>query len=335
MIAGKHNFAEEHVRLSRTQSGGETTFQWNITAGSIPRLASLMSCAIVSQMSSYLRPEIEIENCQCPECGQVFTLLSDTRTHLGTVHSIYHPGVDWSRGHESDTEESFENWSKSELLQSIHESIDWLHRLSNMVRKASFNHQNKRADNFMLRDENGDKSHELTSALVEGLTQLYQFYIRTHAAGVGESLAQRLIQTMIVRHKRILYRRARRKVWNLQQIEYTPPKIEKKTRRLSISIPAPEITPQNDCNTVELPQPTAKQAMDPSLVTVTTVDKKMIRKAFAQSEVSKATSHSLIVADRVLVPPRPPAGKSGIEFVCDYCGLLLKAREASNEAVWA
>lgn len=334
MISETHKFMEEHFRLSLKQSNSETTSRRNVTAGSIPRFTSLISCAIVSQMSSYLRPESKVENFQCPECGQVFTLLSDTRTHLGTVHSIYHPGDDWSPGHESDTEESFENWSKSELLQSVNESIDWLHRLSNMVRKASFNHQNKRADDFMLRDENGDKSHELTRALIEGLTQLYQFYIRTHAAGVGENLAQRLVQTMITRHKRILYRRARRKVWNLHQVDYTPHKIEKKTRRLSISIPAPEITPQNDCNTVELPQPT-KQEMVPSLVTVTTVDKKMIRKAFAQSEVSKATSNSLIVSDRVLVPPRPPAAKSGIEFVCDYCGLLLQAREASNEAVWA
>lgn len=306
-----------------------------MTAESTPMFASLMSCAIVSQMISYLRLENEVENCQCPECGQVFTLLSDTRTHLGTVHSIYHPEGDWSRGHKSDTEESFENWSQSELLLSIHESIDWLHRLSNMVRKASFNHQNKRADNFMLRDENGDKSHELTRVLIEGLTQLYQFYIRTHAAGVGDNLAQRLVQTMIIRHKRILYRRARQKFWNLQQIDYTPQKIEKKTRRLSISIPAPEIAPQNDCDTVELPQPTAKKEKDPSLFTVTTVDKNIIRKAFARSEVSKATSNSLIVSDRVLVPPRPPAANLGIEFVCDYCGLLLQAREASNEAVWA
>lgn len=206
-----------------------------------------------------------------------------------------------------------------------------------MVRKASFNHQNKRADDFMLRDENGQKSEELTRSLVEGLTQLYQFYVRTHAAGVGEKLSQRLVQTMIIRHKRILYRRARRKVWNLQQITHSPQKWEQKSQEhhFTVSLSGAEITTPSDSKTTVLPQSTAKPEIAESQVTATTVDINMIRKAFARSEVSKATSNSLIVSDRVLVPPRPAAAKSGIEFVCDYCGLLLEARQASNAAVWA
>lgn len=271
---------------------------------------------------------------QCSECGRVFTLLSETQSHLQAEHSIYDTGGHKSREHEFDAAESFHSWSRPELLQSIHESIDWLHRLSNMVRKASFNHQNKRADHFMLRDESGEKSAELTHSMLEGLTQLYQFYVRTHATGLGEHLAQRLVQTMIIRHKRILYRRARRKVWNLQQITYSPPKIEYNPR---IPLSAPETTTPSDAlgKSPLLPVSTADMEMAGSQVTATTVDISMIRKAFARSEVSKATSHSLIVSDRVLVPPRPAAGKSGTDFVCDYCGLLLEARQASNAAVWA
>jgi hypothetical protein len=57
------------------------------------------------------------------------------------------------------------------MLQAIHESIDWLHRLSNLVRKASFVNQNRPAKNFQLRDSEGKKSEELTNAMTAGLRQ--------------------------------------------------------------------------------------------------------------------------------------------------------------------
>lgn len=272
---------------------------------------------------------------QCAECGRVFTSPFDTRKHLETVHSIYNITDHGSRGPEVYTGEPFNSWSKVELLQSIHESIDWLHRLSNMVRKASFNHQNKRDDDFMLRDENGEKSVELTRSLLDGLKRLYQFYVKTHAAGVGEPLAQRLVQTMIIRHKRVLHRRARRKVWNMEQIDYSPRKIEQKPRNLGIPLPAQETTAPGNRKKSDVPQPPVKTEISGSRVTATTVDVNMIRHVFAQSEVSKATSNSLLVSDRALVPPRPAAARSGIEFICDYCGLLIQARQASSAAAWA
>jgi hypothetical protein len=265
----------------------------------------------------------------------MFKSPSDTDRHLEAAHSMYHTGNYGPRGDSFDTEDSFDTWSKTELLQSIHESIDWLHRLSNMVRKASFNHQNKRADDFMLRDEHGQRSNELTNSFLEGLTQLYQFYIRTHAAGVGEKLAQRLVQTMIIRHRRVLYRRARRKVWNLEQVDYSPRKLAQESRRSRRSLRAPATTVLSGERKPVLPQPTAQTEVAASRITATTLDVNIARKAVAQSEVSKATSNSLIVSDRVLVPPRPAAAKSGMDFACDYCGLLLQARQASNVAIWA
>jgi hypothetical protein len=274
---------------------------------------------------------------ECPECECIFTLPSDARKHLETVHNIHHATSHLSPGHEADTEESFENWSQIELLQSIHESIDWLHRLSNMVRKASFNSQNARANHFMLRDEKGETSEELTRSLFEALTHLYQFYIRTHVPGVGEKLAQRLVHTMIIRHKRILYRRARGKVLKLEQIDYSPPKREQESQYLDVLPSVPETTASvmERVGTPGLSQPTARTKMAGSQVTATTVDTKMLRKSFTPSGVSKATSNSLNVPDRVLVPPRPKTAKWDIEFVCDYCGLLLPARVASSTAKWA
>ena len=306
-----------------------------------PGIPLLIPYALVLQMSLELGNDAEscqhAKPYQCPECGRVFTLLPDAQKHLEAVHSIYQNIYDKAQGHDPDTEGSFDDWSKPELLHSIHESIDWLHRLSNMVRKASFNHQNKRADGFMLRDKHGQKSEELTRSLFEGLTQLYQFYIKTHATGLGEQLAERLVQTMIIRHRRTLYRKSRRQVWNLEQINYTPHRAEQKPHEhhSSAPLPIPETTASSRGNTLDLPQPTPKTEMAPSQVTATTVDVNLFRKVFAQSEVSKTTSNSLFLSDRVLVPPRPAAARLRIDFICEYCGLLLQARQASSSAAWA
>jgi hypothetical protein len=62
-------------------------------------------------------------------------------------------------------ESGFSRWTLIELLQSVHESIDWLHRLSNLVRKASFVTQNKRAEDFILGDSEDD--HEVIVARLE------------------------------------------------------------------------------------------------------------------------------------------------------------------------
>lgn len=72
-----------------------------------------------------------------------------------------------------------------------------------------------------------------------------------------------------------------------------------------------------------------------SEVTATTVDISIIRKAVPQSGVSKATSNSLYERDWALLPPLPAEVKLGKEFICDYCGLLLQARQASDVKFWA
>lgn len=341
LIAGMNTSSGYHICLAKIHKHGNGKAISGLDIRQSGLIVSLISHAIVSQMSMYLGCGDDAETCQherphqCPECGRGFESLSDVRSHLEAVHSIFYTVNHGVQGVRVNEEESFNNWTEREILHSIHESIDWLHRLSNMVRKASFSHQNKRADDFMLRDKNGERSHELTRSLLDGLTRLYQFYVRTHAAGVGEQLAQRLVQTMIIRHKRILYRRARQKVWNLEQINYTPRKTEQESHHLRVSLPAPETTAPSSSKTTGLPQPTAKIKMAESQFTATTVDKSMIRKVIAQSEVSKATSNSLFVSDQVLVPPRPATAKSGNKFVCDYCGLLLQAHQASNVAAWA
>ncbi|KAG8158584.1 hypothetical protein KVR01_011706 [Diaporthe batatas] len=277
----------------------------------------------------------------CPECEQFLTLPFDMRRHLEAAHPIDQSLGDESQGNEINTRNVFGSWSHSELLQSIHESLDWLHRLSNMVRKASFGRQNRRANDFMVRDETGKKSVELTQSLQDGLRHLYQHYITTHAAGVGDRLAERLVQTMIMRHKRILYRRDRRESWNLGEGVYAPVTMDRGAQymdNLDLSSAPQKTTTPKKVMPLDLQRPTKDTVMsasqNASKVTATTVDVSIIRKAVPQSQVSRATSNSLYVADWVLLPPRPSKAKLRKEFICDYCGLLLQASQASNIRVW-
>jgi hypothetical protein len=52
-----------------------------------------------------------------------------------------------------DTLSRLDLWEVQDILSSIHETIDWLHRLSNLVRKASTASQNEKSTAFVLTDE--------------------------------------------------------------------------------------------------------------------------------------------------------------------------------------
>jgi hypothetical protein len=104
-------------------------------------------------------------------------------------------------------------------LQSIHKSIDWLHRLSNLFRKASFANQNKRADKFKLED--ADKND-----LTEMLTNYYAKLIKQEFNGFQVTLVQRLAMSLVTRRRRIMYKRSQQHHWKLQQVEYTARRLE-------------------------------------------------------------------------------------------------------------
>ncbi|SPQ26065.1 96646e19-71bc-42f8-984e-ba6999d4dd5c [Thermothielavioides terrestris] len=60
----------------------------------------------------------------------------------------------------SNSAPDFEPWDEADLIRSVHETIDWLHRLSNLVRKAGVANQNERAAAFELEDEMGNDMTE-------------------------------------------------------------------------------------------------------------------------------------------------------------------------------
>lgn len=221
------------------------------------------------------------------------------------------------------------------MLQSIHESIDWLHRLSNLVRKASFVNQNRRAKGFQLRDSKGKESEELTQAMTSGLKQLYKHVIKCNAEGLEDYLADRLIKTMIIRHKRILYRRSRQISWAISQVQYTAKRVEtpKEPRQPHPPEPIPLIQEPKPLKSG--PGPTLERSTIPLQDKATTVNLGTYRKAAAPSRLSRASSAPLKQQDQMLIPPPPRAASEGKDFVCPYCCLILQSREAWNRKTWA
>ena len=218
----------------------------------------------------------------------------------------------------------FQDWDKTQLLDSIHQSIDWLHRLSNLVRKASFANQNKRAHKFKLEDADGND-------LTETFTNYYTKLIKRDFNGLQNDLTQRLAVSMVTRRRRIMYRKSRQRHWNLPQVEYTAKRLEPSHQPRSSVISQPTKSPR-------LPKlPLQKEraiTQAQSHLTSTTLDINTYRRSLVPSGVSKGSTTPLTKGDEVLVPPPPmPAGPSE-NFVCDYCCLILQSEIGSNKSNW-
>ncbi|KAI1085196.1 hypothetical protein F5B20DRAFT_575666 [Whalleya microplaca] len=223
----------------------------------------------------------------------------------------------------------FENWTLTRILQSIHESIDWLHRLSNLVRKASLVNQNKRAKDFLLPDSKGQESEAATEAYRENLKTYFEFLINRDLKGREDFMTNRLIETMITRHFQVLYRRSRHEKWDIPPVQYTAnsaetlrksskPSSSKKTYPLQVSksLAPPEqtMTPQHNRIATTVRQSTYQKAGQP---------------------LSTAICTPRNMEEQDLVPPRPMSKSETKDVTCPYCYLILPESVASNNETWA
>lgn len=217
-----------------------------------------------------------------------------------------------------------------DLVQSVHVTIDWLHRLSNLVRKASFGSQNQRAARFDLEDEAGN---DITESLVE----IFKHLIKRECCDVSDQMLNRLAQTMITRRRRVLYRRSRQKRWALQYEAYRPRQLD----QLPQLTPLQEVDESGDGEESSevigevISEPQNRIEAAPSRLTVTTLDQQKYRELAAPSRISRATTAPFKHNEKLLVPPRPLLAKEGREFVCDYCCLILPSSEATDQDTWA
>lgn len=88
-------------------------------------------------------------------------------------------------------------------LDELRNDITLLHKTSNTIRQASKESQNiKAAEVFKIRDDEGNDAEPF-------LRQLFFNYIRDRFPGTNEDIRERLADTMLLRRKRILYRKER------------------------------------------------------------------------------------------------------------------------------
>lgn len=94
------------------------------------------------------------------------------------------------------------------VVKSVKEEIGLLYRLSNTIRRASRDSQNiKATQNFKILDHDGqDLEHVLCQRFASNIRDLFP--------GISEHLQARISRTMIIRRKRVLYKRHRQEKRN-------------------------------------------------------------------------------------------------------------------------
>jgi hypothetical protein len=207
-----------------------------------------------------------------------------------------------------------------EALDSIHTSIDWLHRLSNMLRKAGIVNQNLRAQSYNLPGLDGD-----------GLKNFYAWLVDRDFPGLSEQLKGRMASTMVERHRRILYRRERYEAGWKQQESYhreeqqTQPE---QTTKQSGPVPVTEVSTQGEPST----NPSMKGA--PSLLSKGAGTEPDRSRYYAPSSISTARSGALNHDAEMLLPPPPNACQTEPEFTCDLCCMILESQIGRKRTLW-
>lgn len=227
----------------------------------------------------------------------------------------------------------FQFWDKRALLSSISGSIDWLYKLSNLVRKASFSNQFNKANKHELKDEFDND----TTAL---LNRYFVDLIRREFKDLRDGLVSRIAASMVLRRRQIAYRQSRQKRWRLQQDEYVS------RQRGTMLIEDPAVSYSSDPSNVVQP---LEQSIEPEkpdnatdkVQTVTsTVPARMMNRGQYQrlpepSQTSRGTTTSLAAKSRHLIPPPPAAAMKSQDFVCDFCCLVLASDLARDQKWWA
>lgn len=175
-------------------------------------------------------------------------------------------------------------------LTPISKDLSLLHRLSNTIRKASRKSQNLRAaTNFKITDEEGNDVGLVFRDLFA--SQLIQMKF----PDCSETIRDRLASAMLLRRKRILYRRSR--YGSLVNKESaSPPKTEQpvadKSEKTGKPGPSKEKSGQSE-------------AGSRAITTATTVTSEQFRKASSPSVIARPKTIRLSGQEEAFFPPAP------------------------------
>ncbi|KAB8272425.1 hypothetical protein BDV30DRAFT_212009 [Aspergillus minisclerotigenes] len=208
-----------------------------------------------------------------------------------------------------------------QLLLDITDSLNWLRRLSNTIRRAGLLNPSTQAKRFPLTDDDGNDNTAV-------LQIFFSFLIKRDFPNLSGELCSRVVSGMLLQRRLILYRRSRQRKLELRHVSITPrplwelpfPKVD----QLTIPYGAPSMPVQ------KLPPST-----NLSLYTATTLDGDQFRMAAAApSRISITKAAPWCAQDRFLLPPAPKVHNPGSDLVCPYCCMLLQENVASDPDQW-
>ncbi|KAG5657293.1 hypothetical protein KAF25_005857 [Fusarium avenaceum] len=186
--------------------------------------------------------------------------------------------------------EDFDN-----ALDELRNDITLLHKTSNTIRQASRESQNiKAAEVFQIRDDEGNNAEPF-------LRHLFSNYIRDRFPGTTEDIRERLADTMLLRRKRILYRKER--------YGKTSIRLPQAVTKPVISHPRPEPIEEVTQGrvkrrAVEAPSQSHTQSVTR---TATTLSPEKFKKAAAPSVISVSRTVALSSTDELCFPHPPTA----------------------------
>lgn len=218
-----------------------------------------------------------------------------------------------------------------ESLLSIRSCIDWLQRISNVVKTASMASQNRKADGYRLEDQ-GINSVDLR--------KFYDGFLKREFAGLREPLRQRLVDSVMLRRRRFEYKARVQELFEKQQTHAAahesapfPPSTERILGDMYQTEPWSPVTttpssPKAQTNHQSRDLNTAKPFGD-----APSINAGKLRNSLAKSRISAATTIPLGGQAKFLLPPKPREG-AGATFTCGYCSHVLDSEVARDDKAW-
>ncbi|KAL7917438.1 hypothetical protein ACQKWADRAFT_306811 [Trichoderma austrokoningii] len=240
--------------------------------------------------------------------------------YLGALKTINHSSLETSDSRLIESSSVLEH-----AIESMASEIMFLHELSNTTRKASREANNvKAALSFNIKDQEGND-------LEKPLKTHFAANIKDRFPGISDIIRLRLAETMILRRKRVLYKRAR---YSKVPMKITHPSTQ------------PIIQPPDHSHAATAPQHIEEQLAITSLeasppeetqsiaISATTLIPETFQKAATPSVISHSNTIALGRHEDLYFPPAPAHISTAAEAVCPYCLLMLPIQEIENEKKW-
>jgi hypothetical protein len=207
---------------------------------------------------------------------------------------------------------------------SITSEVNLLNKLANTIRKAGRDTQNcKAAAAFQIKDEEGND-------LERALRWYFTENLKDRFPESSDTIRDRLVSTMILRRKRILYRQSR---YSVNPIE-APDPVDKPRDQTLPSLPHQE-RDNLELHANAYRRSTAPSQVQSAVPSATILASKSFQRASAPSVVSHTKSVDLS-AHEILTFPSPPAGscEGKLDVTCPYCLYILPSTDVVNTEKW-